>query len=300
MKRSVAFLVLLVVAIFAFTGLAGCGGGGGSSSSGGGAGQVVGRVLNVQTGGPVSPAATVQVGNSSTSTDLSDGSFTVSAPTGATTLIADTHGALGVWTFTIPAVNGTTDAGDLWVGPEKVTLTGRVVSSVDSQPITGATVTFGGRTGTTDNTGTFSLANVAYSSLTQTAFWGIEGSAGATGFFSSTFSAAPSVANNGLVTIADIPLTPLSDTTPPGNPANIVGKVTPSGDATGTTVTLKDHLGNVVRIFNVDSSGDYSFWVPPDTYTLIYANGAFSAPNQVVTVTSTTDVEHVPDAILNG
>jgi len=298
--RKSRIYIALILSIIAVALLSGCGGGGGGGTSTGGTGNVVGRVLDVQTGGPVSPAATVQVGNNTSSTDVSDGSFVVSAPNGSTSLIVDTHGVLGVWTFTIPSVNGTTDAGDLWVGPQKVTVTGRVVSSVDNQPVPGATVKFAGRTGLTDANGIFTLANVAYSSTTQTAFWGIEGSAIAPGFFNTAFSTAPAVANNGVVTVADVPLTPTSDTTPPDPPANILGRVTPSDKATGTIVTLKDHLGNVVRIFNVGSNGDYAFWVPPDNYTITYKNGTATAPDQSVSITTADQVVHVPDVILNG
>ena len=296
-RRSFSLVVILVLAVAILLG--GCGGGGGGGGTTG-TSSVVGRVLNVETGGPLSPAATVQVGNNTTSTDLSDGSFVVSAPNGATSLIVDTHGVLGVWTFTIPTVSGTTDAGDLWVGSQKVTVTGRVVSSVDNLPVSGATVKFAGRTGITDANGIFTLSNVAYSSTTQTAFWGIEGSAIAPGYFNTAFSAAPNVANNGIVTVADIPLTPTSDTTPPDPPANILGRVTPSDKALGTIVTLKDHLGNAVRIFNVGSNGDYAFWVPPDNYTITYQNGTASAPDQAVSITTTDQVVHVPDVILNG
>jgi hypothetical protein len=290
-----AFLLSLLIAMTTACG----GGGGGTGGNGGTNGNVVGRVLNVETGGPVSPAATVQGGNNSAQTSITDGSFVVGAPNGATTLLVDTP-AFGVWNFTIPSVSGTVDAGDLWVGSQMVTLTGRVVSSVDNRPIANATVSFGGRTGVTNSQGIFSLANVAYSSTTQTAFWGIQGSAIATDFFNTTFSTAPAVANNSIVTVADIPLTPLSDTTPPEAPANILGRVTPSGQASGTIVTLKDHLGNAVRIFNVGSSGDYAFWVPPDTYTITYVNGALSADDESVTLTATNQVVHVPDVVLHG
>lgn len=292
-------VLLALITTIALCGLPGCGGGGSGGSGGTSGGTVVGRVLNVETGGPISPAATVQVGSNTSQTSPADGSFIVAAPTGATSLLVDTP-VFGVWTFTIPTVNGTVDAGDLWVGSQMVTLTGRVVSSVDNQPIELAKVTFAGRTGITNSQGIFTLTNVAYSAATQTAFWGIEGSAIATGYFNSTFSAAPAVANNGIVTVADVPLTPTSDTTPPDPPANILGRVTPSGQALGTIVTLKDHLGNAVRIFNVGSNGEYAFWAPPDNYTITYVNGPLSASDQAVNLTAPDQVVHVPDVVLHG
>lgn len=296
MKR---FLILFAIALVV---LAGCGGGGGGTggSNGGASGSVVGRVLSVQTGGPVSPAATVQVGSNTSSTSTADGSFTVDAPTGSTNLIVDTHNQFGVWNFTIPAVNGTVDAGDLWVGPEQVTVTGQVVSSADNLPVAGATVSFAGRTATTNAQGIFSLSNVAYSSSTQTAFWGIVGTATASQFFKSDFSAAPAVANNGIVTVNDIVLTPLSDDDPPPLPGNIVGRVTPLAQASGTVVTLKDNSGNAVRTFNVGPSGGYSFWVSPGTYTLEFQNGTLTAPTQSVNLTATDQVFRVSDVALDG
>lgn len=297
MKR---FLILFSIALIA---LAGCGGGGGGTSgstNGGGEGSVVGRVLNVQTGGPISPPATVQVGSNSSTTSTVDGSFTVSAPNGSTSLLVDTHDQFGVWTFPIPSVSGTVDAGDLWVGPEKVTLTGRVVSAADNLPVAGATVNFAGRTGTTNAQGIFTLADVAYSSATQTAFWGIQGTVNAGGFFKSDFSAAPSVANNGTVTVSDVVLTPLSDNDPPPIPGNIVGRVLPSDQASGTLVTLKDNGGNAVRTFNVGPNGAYSFWVSPGAYTIEFQNGTNTAPTQSVTLTATDQVVRVSDVTLHG
>lgn len=295
MNRIAGFLALFVALAL----LAGCGGGGGGGSSGGG-GAVVGRVLNIETGGPLSPGATVQAGSNTTTTSVADGSFIVSAPAGTSSVLVDTHALFGVWTFSVPPVSGTVDAGDLWVGPQKVTLTGRVVSSTNGQPISGATVTFAGRTGTTNAQGIFSLANVAYSNLTQTAFWGVAGTAVADQFFSTTFSAAPSVADNGVVTVNDVVLTPLSDPNPPDGPYNIIGRVTPSASASGTVVTLEDSGGNPVRVVNVDSTGNYTFWVAPGNYTITYQNGSLSATSQPVTLNSPDQVVRVPDAVLHG
>jgi hypothetical protein len=296
MKRLLILLAIVCVA------LSGCGGGGGGGPTGsGGNGAVVGRVLNVVTGGPLSPAATVQVGNNTSSTSPADGSFTVTAKNGSTTLLVDTHNAtFGVWSFTIPAVSGTVDAGDVWVGPEKVTVTGRVIASTDLQPIAGAKVSFAGRTATTDSTGIFSLTNVAYSSATQTAFWGIAGSAVATGFFNTQFSTSPAVANSGVVTVSDVVLTPLSDTDPPPLPSNIIGRVLPLSEASGTIVTLKDGTGNAVRIFNVGSNGAYGFWIAPGSYTVTYQNGSKTATSQSVTLGAPDQVIRVPDAVLHG
>lgn len=286
-------LALLTMALF----IAGCGGGGGFGG-GGATGQVVGRVLSVDTGGLLNPAATVQSGSNSATTSLADGSFVLTASEGATTLIVDSNGAEGVWTFTIPSVSGTIDVGDLWVGTERVELAGRVIDSTTSLPVSGATVSFGGRIGTTNAAGEFSLIDVAYSSATQTAFWGIVGTIRATDYFKADFSASPNVAVAGTVDVGDILITPLSDDTPPPVPHNITGRVLPIADAPGTLVTLRDSGGTAIRSFNVGTNGTYAFWVAPGSYTVEYVKGALTAPTQNVTVDTTDDVAQVPDVTL--
>lgn len=265
----------------------GCGGGGG----GGGASQstIVGRVLNVATGGPTNPRSSVQVGANSTLTSASDGSFSLPAPNGTTSVQVDTLGAFGVWTFAFAPSNGVTDVGDLWVGPEQVTVEGTVLNSVDNQPVPGATVSFAGRLGTTDANGHFSLPNVAYSSATQTAFWGIAGFVRKNGFDPAEFSAQPHVAVGGVVTVDDILMTPTSDPNPPGPPYNIWGRVSPPAEAPGTIATLKEN-GNPVRIFNVGSDGIYRFWVPPGAYSIDFVKGNLTANVPSVVLTQPNDV----------
>jgi hypothetical protein len=291
-------LLLAALVLIAF----GCGGGGGGTNggngSGGGDGTIVGRVLNVETGGPPSPVATVQTTADAVQTSPADGSFAVEANSGTTQLIVDSNTAIGVFTFTVPSVNDTVDAGDLWIGPERVTLTGRVLDSSTSLPVQNATVSFAGRTGTTNASGQFSLQEVAYSSVTQTAFWGIFGSVRATNYFRTDFSASPSLANAGVVTVDDILITPTSDTDPPPLPFNITGRVSPSNQAPGTIVTLRDSGGNPVRVFNVGTSGTYQFWATPGDYTITYQNGTLTAPQQSATVAEADVVVQVPDVTL--
>jgi hypothetical protein len=268
--------------------LAGCGGGG---SPGVTNAAIVGRVLNVQTGGPLNPAGSIQAGVSSSLTSISDGSFTVQAPVSIVQLLVDTRSPMGVFNFTIAPGSGTStrDVGDLWVGPEQVQLTGRVLNSVTGQPVPNASVQFGGRAGTTNSQGVFSLADVAYSSQTQTAFWGIVGVVRAAGFFRTEFSAAPSTAAGGTVTVDDVLLTPSDDPNPPGPPYNVWGRVSPSSAAQGTVVTLLQS-GTPIRVFNVGSDNSYYFWVEPGTYTVTYVKGTLSAPTQTVTLNQQNEV----------
>lgn len=251
--------------------------------------MILGRVLQVATGGPPNPRASVQKGGTSVLTSASDGSFQITVPKGATSLLVDPLNGSGTWTFVFPSVTGTVDIGDLWIGPERVRLQGRVLNSTNNLPVQGATVSFAGRIGATDAAGTFDLVDVAYSSATQTAFWGITGSVRATGFFKTDFSAQPNTAVGGVVTVNDILITPTSNTVPPGPPYNVWGRVSPSASAPGTVVTAK-LSGTPVRIFNVGSDGTYKLWLGPGTYVISYANGSLTAPDETVTLTQPNQV----------
>ena len=267
--------------------LFGCGGGGGGNGSSNA--TVTGRVIQVETGAAPNPTASVQMGTNSVFTDASDGSFQLTAPTGSTTITVDTRSPSGVWVFTVPPVTGVTEVGDLWVGPDRVTLTGTVRNSADSSPLANATVTFGGRTGLTDANGVFTLPEVAYSSVNQAAFWGIPGSARATGFFRSDFSAAPNLPVAGVVSVGDIFLVPTSDPNPPGVPFNIWGQVTAPGGPIGAIVRLKEN-GSDVRVFNVGADGRYFFFVTPGDYVISASKGASTAADVPVTLTQPTEV----------
>ena len=294
MKRFVLLLIVVATALS----LNGCGGSGGG---GGGTATITGRVIYVETGGAPNPAATVQVGSSTITTDATDGSFTITnAPTGITALTVNTNSAAGVWTFKIAAATATTteDVGDLWVGPQKVTLTGAVLDSSTSSPISGAAVSFGGVRGTTNASGIFSLTPVAYPNTNFAAFWGIVGNVTATNYFANTFSASPNTSVAGTVTVASVLLTPLSNTTPPPPPYNIWGRITPTAEGANCTVTLLQN-GTAMRKTIADSTGTYYFWIVPGTYTLHFVSGTHTdASDPTVTVKSTNDVVR-QDVVLN-
>lgn len=273
-------LVLLV--------LFGCGGGGGGNGSSNA--TVTGRVIQVETGAAPNPTASVQMETSSVFTDASDGSFQLTAPAGSTLITVDTRTLTsGVWLFTVPPVSGVTEVGDLWVGPDRIDLTGTVRNSADSGPIANAIVTFGGRIGLTNASGVFTLVEVAYSAANQAAFWGIPGAARATGFFKTDFSAAPNLPVAGVVNVGDIFLVPTSDPNPPGVPFNIWGQVTAPGGPSGAIVRLKQN-GSDVRVFNVGADGRYFFFVTPGDYVISGSKGASTAPDILVTLTQPTEV----------
>ncbi len=295
MKKLHLFLFAAFLAI-----IIGCGGGGGGP---GGSATLIGRVLNVGTGGPMNPAASVQQpgGSPSTVTSLADGSFSLAnVNNGATqTQVIPNQVSWPLFTFNFPAASGSTVIGDLWVGPEQVTLTGRALNSTNAQPIANADISFGGQNGKTNVSGVFNLTGVAYSSATQTAFWGIVGTARANGFFKTDFNAAPNTKNgSNVVDVGDVLLTPSNDPNPPGTPFNITGRVLPIGGSVGTIVTLKQGLTNL-RIFNVGNDGKYYFWIAPGTYDITYQKAAQSAPTQNVTIVQPNQTVTVPDVTLN-
>lgn len=272
-----------MVAVIAALVVLACGGGGGGFTPNA---TIVGRVLNVSSGGAASPSVRVQVGSNSVQTSA-DGSFQLTVPGGSTSLVVDA-GTLGTWTYTYPAAEGTADVGDLWIGPQKVAVTGRILDASNGQEVVGATVTFAGRTAKTNSVGTFRLEQVAYSTATQTAFWGIRGRVSAENYFATEFSAQPNVAVSGVVTVNDISLTRTSETTPPPAPYNIWGRITPAASASGTVVTLKQGT-TAVRIVNVGSDGQFAFWVEPGSYTIEAIKGTLNG-NASVTLTRQNEV----------
>jgi uncharacterized protein YodC (DUF2158 family) len=278
MASKLLALFVLILVIF------GCGGGGGGV--GGTNATLVGRVLDVRNGGPISPVATVQSGGQSVQTQA-DGSFQLTVASGTTSVTVDA-GTFGAFTFTVPAASGTTDVGDLWVGPQKVTVTGRVLDSTNGTAVEGATVTFAGRRATTNSVGTYRLENVAYSNTSQAAFWGIVGKVRAVDYFDVSFTASGKTAVSGTVTLDEIRMTPSDGTNPPPFPFTIWGTVSPTADATGTVVTLKE-AGTAVRVYNVGSDGAYYFWVVPGTYTIEARKGAL-ADDETATLTQTNEV----------
>ncbi len=263
------FLLVLAVLI-----IGACGGGGGGSIAPANA-TLTGRVLSVETGGATNPRSSIQVGAASV-IQQDDGSFQLTVPAGSTTATVDTRSAWGTYSFTYPAATGTTDVGDLWVGPTKVTVTGKVLNAADNSVVKDVAVSFAGRSGVTNAAGVFTLTNVAYSNATQTTFFGITGSARKDGFVKADFTASPNVAVAGKVTVNDILISPAGDINPPPGPYNIWGRVSPSALAPGTAVTLKLN-GTAVRSFTVASDTIYYFWVLPGNYTLEFVNGTHTA-----------------------
>ncbi len=267
---------LLALLLFAV----GCGGG---SGGGGSSATIVGRVLWIETNAVTSPAASVAVGPATTTTDLIDGSFVLAVAAGSASLtvsFSETGSSTPiVRTFTFAPVAGTVDVGDLYIGPETVTVHGTVVDASDQQPVQGASVKLAGRRATTGANGEFSLLLVAYSSTSPAAFGDLVGEVTEPNYVTRHFS-PPTSAVGGVVEVGAIEVSPLSFEVPPPIPANVTGTVLPVNNGAGALVELLEGV-NVVRTTTADGAGQFRFWIGVGNYTVRATNGALSGTSPV-------------------
>jgi hypothetical protein len=281
--KSLVASCLLVVTLLA------CGGGGPTPTTL----KASGRVLDVSTGAPFNRAATVQSSIGVVNTVIADGSFNASVSSGTTNLTVTPPVAVSYPSFLFtfaPLTLAQNEVGDLWVGPEKVTVTGTVRNAANGNPVASAPVRFGGQLGITNASGVFSIPNVAYSSANTASFLGLVGRIDATGFFANEFTTGGNLATSGTVSVGELLLTPLDSETAPGLPYTIWGNILPRANANNTVITLKDAGGATIRRFTAGSDGRYQFWVPVGVYRLEFQNGTLTAPAQNVTLNTSTDV----------
>jgi len=154
--------------------------------------------------------------------------------------------------------------------------------------LSGATVSFGGRFGTTNAQGNFTLTNVAYA--TNSAFGSIQGTATNSGYFDQTFSAEGIAPNGGVVNVGDVQLLSNANNDPPPGPFNIWGNVLPKANAQGTTVTISQN-GTDLKQYTVGSDGRFYFWMPAGTYTLSLVNGTLHGSASVTLTNSNVLVQ---------
>lgn len=285
MKRLVSLLPLAL--------LAGCGGGGGGGGGGGQTGDVLGRVVWVETGAAPDPVASVRAGTASTTTDPVDGFFQVASPVGPgqlTVTFARTTGSPIVRTFDFVGAAGTVDVGDLYIGPQEVDLVGRVVDSSSSTPLGNASLAIAGRKATSTTDGSFRIRKVAFSPNGLAVFLGLQGRASRTGYFARNFS-PPSGPTGGVVDVGQIALTPEGSPDPPPPPFNLTGRVLPVDQGVGATVTLLQGSA-IVRRTVADAAAEFRIWAPAGTYTLRATKGAASAQASV-TITDPSNVLNV-------
>ncbi|MCB0825581.1 MAG: hypothetical protein KDC26_05290 [Armatimonadetes bacterium] len=279
-QRTKAFfpwflLVMLLIAL-------GCGGGGGGTVTNY---NLSGFVINIETGSDPDPVATVRVGENAVLTDSTDGFFNILVPPNTTSLTVTytpTGGSPIVRSFSFAGITADTDLGDLFVGPEEVTLTGTVQDSTTNQGLSGVTLKIAGRQAISASDGSFSIPGVAYSSNTQTVFFGLQGIATKTNYFQANFSPT-STPVNGIVGIGTISMTPVGGTTPPPLPTNVNGSTTPANAAIGGTVEILSGT-TVIRTTIIDGLGQFKVWLPAGTYTArVTSSGASGTSNFTVT-----------------
>lgn len=275
----------------------GCGGGGGTVT-GPNTVTLTGRVVWIVDGGPPSPSATVRAGDTSVTTEASDGFFSLAAPVGTgliTVVYSPPSGSAVVFNFTIDPATANRDLGDLYIGPETVSVTGIVRDSATNQPVAGAVVRLAGQRTTTDVNGAFTLTQVAYSASGQAVFFGLQGTVERTGYFTGFFSPTSGPVG-GVVNVGTINITPEGGSEPPPLPFNISGQILPAEDGAFASVELRQ--GNVViRQGTASASGTFTFWAPVGTYTVFVTKGAKSGSanvtvsqvNQVSTVNVTVN-----------
>jgi len=281
---------VLIAVLFA---LIGCGGGGGGGGTTVGTIAIRGTVLWLATGGAPSPAATVQAGSNATTTNTADGSFTVNAPAGTSSVLVLFQPSGGdPVTFRFNFAPGTSDVelGDLVIGAQKVAVVGKVLRSTDSSAISGAVVRFAGREGTTLSDGSYRLEDVAYDPNALGSFAALEGRVSATGFFPKAFNPVSGAVAD-VVEIDDLLLSSDTGNTPPDLPYTIFGTVGPSNLANGTVVTLW-LAGVPIRQFTTSGNGQYGFWVEPGNYVVSFQNPTNSktAPDQAANLESNVQV----------
>lgn len=271
----------------------GCGGGGGVVVPTTVA--VQGNILWIETGGATSPATNVRISTASTTTDLVDGYFSMDVPFGSTemtlTFIPSGSTTPIVRTFLFSPLAADRDFGEIYIGPEEVTVSGQLVDSTTNLGVGGATVTIGGRSGVSAADGTFSVAGVAYSGTTQNVFFGLQGKATKTGYFPGFFNPG-STSVGGVVSVGSVFMTPEGSTTPPPLPSNVSGSVSPNGGG----ATVEALVGtSIIRTTTANAAGTFTLWLPAGTYTVRATKGAQTGStvlnvvnvNQVVSVSVT-------------
>ena len=260
----------------------GCGGGGSATVTNF---NLSGFIINIETGSDPDPVATVRVGDNAVLTDSADGFFNILVPPNTTSLTVTFTPAGGnpiVRTFTFAGVTADTDLGDLFVGPEEVTLTGTVQDSTTNQGLSGVLLKIAGRQAISASDGSFAIPGVAFSSNTQTVFFGLQGIATRTNFFESNFSPTSSPIN-GIVNIGTISMTPVGGTVPPPLPTNVNGTTSPASSAVGGTVEILSGT-TVIRTTIVDGFGQFKVWLPAGSYTArVTSSGASGTSNFTVT-----------------
>ncbi|CCW35386.1 Carboxypeptidase regulatory-like domain [Chthonomonas calidirosea] len=268
--------------------LAGCGGGGGGASSGNL--TVIGTVLTVETDAPPNPPATVSIAGHSTTTST-NGAFTLTGiPASATTATVSAQGEQTL-TLHLQLPSQSTqpvNLGTIFLSASgyNASVTGQIVTTVNgqNQPVGGATVTIGGSSTLSGSDGSFTISNLPVG-LGNDPNIPI-GSVSATGYVTKQiFVQAPLIA--GVNPLGPISLGAPISSSVPGLPYTIIGKVLKNGQGQPNYPVILQQGSTVVGNTHTDSTGTFSFWVVPGSYTIVVFLPDGSSVTQPVTLQST-------------
>jgi hypothetical protein len=258
---------------------------------------VVGRIVSVGAGTPIS-GATVSIGGGSVTT-TTDGTFTIRNIASTATQLSVTGTGLQTLTATLGTLtpNTVNDLGDIFVlssadaGGYTATIKAQVVRADTLAAVSGASVIVSGHGTTTDAGGNFTItglpvglgtAGTAVGTIKATS----QGLEDKQIFIDFPLVTSPPVNDLGQIQMAP----PVGEI--PGGPFNIKGKVLLQGqtDLSGTTVSLKNKTtGATVGSGVTSTDGTFGFWVVAGTYTVTATHAGpptFQPKSQDVTLTS--------------
>lgn len=282
MRRLTGFWMMAIALL-----LAGCGGGGvGGGGGGGGEAILQGRVVLVGTGTAPNPPATVIAGNVSVTTDPQNGSFRFGVDPATRTLIVRTPGLQEDFTFNLPplASGTTTDLGDLYVGPQKVAVQGRVVNALTQEAVGEAQITLLGQSTLSNTTdGKFTLNDIAYD---PNGALDSEGTIQKEGFLPQRFLVDQPPSVEGIIQLGDLLIIPVIDENPPPAPGNVRGRVAvPSPETPQFTridiYTPPNALEAYESVIVSNTDGGFALWLLPGQYRLEFTKGTRRATRNI-------------------
>lgn len=186
-SRGTWWLLAVVVGIGSVL-IAGCGGGGGDTATG----TVTGFVADNSTLSNLA-GATVRVGTTGSATTDASGAFIVTGvPAGTRTLTVSLAG-YETYSTVITVTTGTSAQGTVYLAQGQQSGKGHVTGTVtdSSVPVSGATVTAGGKSAITKADGTYAIYNLTPGNVT------VEGSLGSkSGYKTVTVAESTTVAAN--------------------------------------------------------------------------------------------------------